>query len=348
MTTLEEIMDELDAASALADVVDELDAASALDEVTEEPTMPNADRVKLILQAANVLKDECVAISFHKKKMGKQKTLTPEQKAKSAEVHGTDPSSLIAAKRLLNPSSPHYSKVNGIIEAAHDWLLSITYPTTKKSVRLVFKDKVAEIETALPVFKVELDEEKVHLESAYPSMIAAAKNDLGEVFNDDDYPGTISDRFDFYHEWVNYDTPTWMSAHPELSEKFKNDVLSLCKGAVISFEADCMEVLRAMADHLDACLKGVHDDGKPYTFKDTTVTKVIEFAEFFHKFNLNSNPELTALVESFESILSGVDIDSIRNDPEVRLAKSTDVQDVLNTLDTLMVEVATRDFDLEI
>ena len=348
MTTLEEIMDELDAASALADVVDELDAASALDEVTEEPTMPNADRVKLILQAANVLKDECVAIAFHKNKMGKQKTLTPEQKAKSAEVHGTDPSSLIAAKRLLDPSSPHYSKVNGLIEAAHDYVISVSYQTTKKSVRLVFKDKVDEIETVLPVFKTQLDEAKVELESAYPSMIATAKNDLENLFNQEDYPGTISDRFNFSHEYVNYETPTWMLAKPELSQHFEKEALSFYKESVLKFEEQCIEVLTELLTHVSERLNGMYDDGKPYKFEDTTITKIVEFAENFKAINLNSNSELTALVESVESVFSGVDIDAIRKDPEVRLAKSTAAQDVLNTLDTLMVEVATRDFDLEI
>lgn len=346
--TLEELMDELDAASTLAEVVAELDEASALDEVTEEPAMPSTDRVKLLLQAANVLKDECVGIEFHKNKMGKQKTLTPEQKAKSAEVHGADPQSLIAAKRLLDPSATPYSKVNGIIEGAHDWLLSTTYPTTKKSVRLAFKDKVDEIETVLPVFKTQLDEAKVELESAYPSMIARARTDLDDLFNQDDYPDTISDRFNFSHEYVNYETPTWMLAKPELSQHFEKEALTFYKESVLKFEAQCIEVLTELLTHVSERLNGMYDDGRPYKFEDTTITKIVEFAENFKAINLNSNAELTTLVESVESVFSGVDIDAIRKDPEVRLAKSTAAQDVLNTLDTLMVEVATRDFDLEI
>jgi hypothetical protein len=98
-----------------------------------------------------------------------------------------------------------------------------------------------------------------------------------------------------------------------------------------------MEELASLVSHLTERLAG-HDDGKPKTFRDTSVTNVTDFFERFRRLNVRSNEQLDELVQRAQQVVRGVQPQELRDNQSLRQQVNTQLSGVQSALDGLLVD----------
>jgi len=102
------------------------------------------------------------------------------------------------------------------------------------------------------------------------------------------------------------------------------------------------EVVRHMRDRLKE-----GPAGKPLKFKESTVSKLVEFLETFQFRNVTDDAELATLVEKARELLKGVDSEELRTAAHLRARVQQGMAEIVGRLDTMMVKKGTRKFRME-
>jgi hypothetical protein len=88
-------------------------------------------------------------------------------------------------------------------------------------------------------------------------------------------------------------------------------------------------------------------DGKPLKFKESTVSKLVEFLDTFEFRNVTDDMELSALVGKARELLKGVDAEDLRTTAHLRGKVQQGMAEIAAQLDTMVVKKGTRKFRIE-
>jgi Protein of unknown function (DUF3150) len=185
--------------------------------------------------------------------------------------------------------------------------------------------------------------------SAYPVLCQEAAQRLRSLYNPTDYPPAdyVAQQFTFNWQYISFGVPDQLR---EISTKIWQDERE--KAAQVMAEAgrEIQQVLRtAMAElvkHMRDWLKE-GPDGKPLKFKESTVSKLVEFLDIFEFRNVTDDSELTTLVEKARGLLKGVDSEDLRATAHLRAKVQQGMAEIAAQLDTMVIKKATRKFRME-
>src|SRR4051812_36171455 len=127
---------------------------------------------------------------------GTQKTLTPEQRALAAEAFDADGQALSATKRLVDIKHPAFRAVTAIRTKATDYWRGLTLPFPEPGVRLIKQGKVEEFAATMADYRTELADAVSELDRHYAELKRAARERLGSLFHEGDYPESLAGLFD--------------------------------------------------------------------------------------------------------------------------------------------------------
>lgn len=104
-----------------------------------------------------------------------------------------------------------------------------------------------------------------------------------------------------------------------------------------------------MKDLVDHMLERLEpgDDGKAKKFHGTTVTKIKTFLDSFSIRNVTDDAQLAMIVKSAQQLLSGVNVEDIRENEAVRSNTANGFKLVKDCLDNLVVEAGSRKIILD-
>ena len=102
-------------------------------------------------------------------------------------------------------------------------------------------------------------------------------------------------------------------------------------------ESAFVEELDRLVNHLASRLTG-DENGKPMIFRDSAVNNMTEFFSRFRELNIRSNDQLDELVTRCESVMNGVQPQSLRDNDSLRRSLSTNLSAVQSSLDQLLVD----------
>ena len=110
---------------------------------------------------------------------------------------------------------------------------------------------------------------------------------------------------------------------------------------------EIQQVLRAALSELvghmrDRLKEG--PDGKPLKFKESTVSKLVEFLDTFEFRNVTDDTELKGLVEKTRNLLKGVNTDELRTTAQVRAKVQSGMAEIASELDAMVVKKGARKF----
>jgi hypothetical protein len=125
-----------------------------------------------------------------------RKSLTADQKAQAAEAFGAEGDVLSAGKRLVNTKHSKYRAVTYIRNRAVSLWKAISLPFPESGIRLVKRDDIDSIDTQMRTLKEELGHAVTELDQHYWELKAAARDRLGRLYNESDYPVTLDGLFD--------------------------------------------------------------------------------------------------------------------------------------------------------
>lgn len=273
---------------------------------------------------------------------GVRKSLTAEQKAEAAETFGADGDVLSAGKRLINTKHPKYKAVTSIRNRAVSLWKAISLPFPEPGIRLVKQDDVESINGQMQALKDELGHAVAELDQHYWELKTAARDRLGRLYNESDYPATLSGLFDMSWDWPSVEPPPYLrQLSPSLYREECQRVQARFDEAVRLAEQAFIEELSKLVSHLTERLSG-NDDGQPKIFRDSAVENLTSFFQRFRELNIGSSEQLDELVEQAQGIVRGVQPQQLRDDGTLRQQIATQLSGVQSVLDGLLVDQPRR------
>jgi len=189
-------------------------------------------------------------------------------------------------------------------------------------------------------FRLEFDEAVEDFVASYPSYKEEAKDRLGKLFSDDDYPSVadIRRRFDFTtHIMPLPDAKDFrVKLGDEQVAQIQADIEQRVKDQVFEAANDAWrrihEVVSRMSERLDAYSKRTEGDRSGF-FRDSLVDNVVDLANVLPRLNLLGDPQLDKIARDMIDRLGKHSAQELRKDPKVRAQVKRSADEILAAME---------------
>ncbi|MGB4707077.1 MAG: hypothetical protein WBH28_01335 [Fuerstiella sp.] len=288
--------------------------------------------------AATLVRDSMTAARLSFTWLGVRKSLTRHQKDQAADSFDAEGKFLSAGKKLLDISHPAFRQVTAVRGRATQYWKTVSLPYPEPGIRLIRREHIKRFSDAVAAFRTELIDAVLALNDHYAELRVSARERLGELFCNADYPTSLLDCFDLECDFPSVEPPDYLRRlNPALYEQECQRMKQRFDEAVRLTEAAFTEELAKLVDHLAEKISGT-DDGKPKVFRDSAVENMQQFFERFQSLNIHSNEQLDDLVNRAEQLMSGVQPQQLRRSETTRQHIATGLASVQSTLDQLLVD----------
>ena len=151
---------------------------------------------------------------------GVRKTLTPQQRARAAESFGAAGNYLSAGKKLLDTAHPAFKAVTSVRTRIVSLFRGISLPYPESGIRLLRQDDIQTFDVQMTTLKAELDEAVDRLDEHYGELRDAARDRLGTLFNEADYPDSLRGLFGVEYDFPSVEPPDYLrQLNPQLYQQ---------------------------------------------------------------------------------------------------------------------------------
>jgi len=270
--------------------------------------------------------------------LGVLKSLSSEQKSQAADTFDAEGHYLSAGKKLFDTSHPAFRAVSAVRNRAQSLWRGMTLPYPEPGIRLIRQPDIQVFDVQMTTLKTELDEAVAELDTHFAELKAAARNQLGRLYNSDDYPSSLRGLFQQEYDFPAVEPPDYLrQLSPALYEQEQARVAGRFDEAVRLAEEAFTGELAKLVSHLAERITGT-EDGKPKIFRDSAVENLTEFFGRFSQLNVRSNAQLDDLVAQAQRIVRGVDPQALRDNTNLRQHVAQELTGVQSVLDDLLVD----------
>lgn len=172
----------------------------------------------------------------------------------------------------------------------------------------------------------------------YPQAVAQAQLQLGDMFNEAEYPSVEQLRrkfkfaltFEAVPDVGDFRVDIGNQAAEEMREQYKQVLESRINSVKQDLAERLAEPLQRMSKGLDYA-----EGEKPTGFRDTLVDNVLAITELMRTCNLSNDARLTDVQQQLKRTLTGVTPDGLRRDPHLRAKTKQDVDTIIKNLPSL-------------
>jgi len=223
---------------------------------------------------------------------------------------------LKGAKVLIDPDC--LSTVRSVLSKARTHLQKAALPFPIHGLTLVPKETLTRIDETLCQMKSEFEAEVEKFIESYDYEREKARESLGHLFNEADYPINVREKFRFEWRFITLDIPGKSGIlSPELYERAKEKFQTLMEEtrelATVALREEFAGIVRHMVERLSG-----EEDGKPKKFKNSMMEKMGEFLDSFGDRNLFADDKLAELVDQARDVVNGLSTDELRQDGNLR------------------------------
>ena len=272
-----------------------------------------------------------------------------------------DKDRVAANKSLLK--SPELAAIKSLDGFAVRWLYSRSFGKElfAAGIYLVKFSAADEVAAYLEAYRIERDKLITALCDKYPSLVLSDQQALKAEFNASDYPGVrvvnnklqfskdaLRSEFSIDWEFKTFVTPEMLKqVSPALYEQAlaqeQRKVASMTDEVIFGVREEAKKLIAHLIDKLTPT-----PDGKAKVLHTSSVEKVQDFLETFEKCkNLGDDTQLSALVKSLRSSMSGVTKDQLKSQEPLRDAIRRDFEKANAQLDQLLTDKPKRMFTFE-
>lgn len=173
----------------------------------EEPTTLVDPIQRTNAAASQRLRGETTAARISFQWLGTRKTLSSDQKARAADTFGAEHESLSASKRLLDASHPAFKAVTAVKSRITNYWKGISLPYPESGIRLIRQQQVDSFNEQMNEFRQDLEEAARRLDEHYTELRDGAREQLGDLFNAQDYPASLRDTFAVTWDFPSVEPP---------------------------------------------------------------------------------------------------------------------------------------------
>lgn len=244
-------------------------------------------------------------------------------------------------KLLLAPDSTALIKQH--IGKARNYLRKISLPFPIKGCVLVPKKLIPEIQEHLKEIKWHYNSAVEDFLYWYPQTVKDAKDSLGELFDECDYPTQemIKNKFRFQWRYITIGPSVSRvlppSIYKEEVKKFQELMEQARSEAITALREEFVDLVTNIADKLQN-----HDDGKPRRLRDAAVENLKQFLDNFSSRNIFDDAQLSELVEQCRGIITNTNANTIRGNTQVRQELHQQMEKLLTGIDASLEDLPRR------
>ncbi len=187
-------------------------------------------------------------------------------------------------------------------------------------------------------YREKLQQTARELAAQYDTIKQEAQRRLGTLFHPSDYPTTLEGLFDLEVSYPTLDPPSYLMAlNPDVYQQEQARVRERFEGAVELAEQAFATELQRLVSHFAERRTGFHV-GQPKVFRDSAVENLCEFFERFRQLNIRSNPELDALVEHAQQVVTGIEPQQLRDSVRLRQMVANDFEQIQASVGGMLVD----------
>jgi hypothetical protein len=309
---------------------------------------PEAERPRATEAQADRMRDTSICVIINTARFTTRRTVDKAEVSVEAteakKDEEVDQDAVHVAKDLLDSPAlraiatfDHYTKL---------WFKarSVPSPLLRSSAYMFSIDALADMYAYLEQRKVE----RVALMDAfikdYPTLVKKAKEKLGPLFDESEYPRVSELRRMFRFTWqvVEIGTPDEKirRVSQQIFEKEKAKAEEVWTSAVGQIEDALAAAFSGVVEHLGERLGDGQE--KPKRLRESALKRVNDFLDAFAQRNVGGSDRLAVLVDKAKKVTSGVDIKALREDGGVRKAVATGFQEIKASLDKMMEDRPSR------
>ena len=220
---------------------------------------------------------------------------------------------LSANKKLIDHDA--LKPIQKVVNTTRSYLAGVSLPFPLHGMVFMPKEMISRVDDRLNEFKGEFGHNvRVFLES-YEELRRTAMVQLGDLFNEMDYPVHMNGKFSFVWRFVILDVPNGNTAllAPEVYEREKEKFIQTMEQArelaIQSLREEFSEMVTRITERFTT-----GPDGKPKVFKTSTVNHFYGYFETFKERNIFKDDQLSELVERAQAMLAGKPAEAFRSD----------------------------------
>jgi hypothetical protein len=166
----------------------------------------------------------------------------------------------------------------------------------------------------------------------------AARIRLGSLFDQDDYPSSLSNEFSVTWDFPSVDAPDYLKRlSPDIyrreCERVQFQFTKSVELATQMFQDQLAELVEHLVERLSS-----DESGKQKTFRDSTIENLNSFFARFNQLNIGSDEGLRDLIGQAQSVIQGVQPQQLRDNDSLRQRIATQMSAVQASLDGMMVD----------
>lgn len=221
---------------------------------------------------------------------------------------------------------------------------SLTLPWTDEGLRVLPSKSADRFTQKLKEAKAEFDEAANAFVAEYPEMRDEAKERLGDMFNESDYPDAADLRRRFAVEPRLVPIPTandfrcrmGAEALDAARKALEASNKAALRVATLDAWRQARQVVATMAEKLKAYSPEREGEKARGIFRDSLVTNVIETALRLPNLNLAEDARMTALADRMESELCYFSADDLRRDDAAREKVAIEAERIVSEIDLIV------------
>ena len=244
-------------------------------------------------------------------------------------------------KLLLAPDSTALIKQH--IGKARNYLRKISLPFPIKGCVLVPKKLIPEIQELLKEIEWHYNSAVEDFLYWYPQTVKDAKESLGELFDECDYPTqeAVKNKFRFQWRYITIGPSVSRvlppSIYKEEVKKFQELMEQARSEAITALREEFVDLVTNIADKLQN-----HDDGRPRRLRDAAVENLKQFLDNFSSRNIFEDAQLAELVEQCRGIITNTNANAIRGNTQVREEVHLQMEKILAGIDASLEDLPRR------
>jgi len=211
-------------------------------------------------------------------------------------------------------------------------------PWSDSGQRLLVTARLPKFDARMEEFKAKFDEQVASFVAAYPTLITAQALALGDMFNRAEYPTASEIEHKFAMSCEFFPLPTAGDLRLDIVNEIQDDLRKRLQ------RTEAARIQKAVADinekfvaHLKRMADRLTTDTDPKTggpvnrrFTETLVSSAFELCDMVADYNINGDAELRDAKQRLEAALTGVTVNTLREDPVKREEVRYTVASILN------------------
>lgn len=289
-----------------------------------------------------------VAFTLTMSRWGNSRKINIAQLKKDNPTINLDPELVRASKVLIE--AEEFDKIVTHQGETRHRLEAMSVPSFfKRGIVLVGNNAIGKVEAYLTSRKAEQEELVMALAQVYNEKIFAAEAKLAPLglFNSADYPTVqeLISKFGMKWNWITFGVPENLPAELREAEKAKQEQIW-----TDSMDQIMGYVRTAFKEHVQRMVDRLHTDPgdeKKKKFHATAITNLVDFMDMFPANNVTNDEDLAQLVEQAKGLVSGVSVNDIRTNDELRSDLAGKFGELNASIDQLIETMPSRSFDFD-